>query len=195
MVKFVPVVPENATDERLMQCVASGDRAAFQHLTIRHGMRYRALAFRFLNDMPRAEDLVQEAFVKVWTNADSFKADKAKFTTWFHRIVVNRCLDEKRKRTIEQLPENFDQVDTTATVEVMLEKDGVNKKLSNAVDVLSERQQTAVKLSYFDELSNQEAADVMGMKLKAFESLLVRSRTKMRQVLAAEKTDLLSALG
>lgn len=186
---------EDATDENLMVQVAEGNKDAFRQLTIRHGMRYRALAYRFLGDMARAEDLVQDAFVKLWTNADSFNAGKAKFTTWFHRVVVNRCLDEKRKRTIEQLPENFDQVDQTASVEVLLEKDAVGKRLSRALDALSERQQTAVKLSYFDELSNQEAADVMGLKLKAFESLLVRSRTKMRQVLAAEKTDLLSALG
>ncbi|UTW59138.1 sigma-70 family RNA polymerase sigma factor [Kordiimonas sp. SCSIO 12603] len=186
---------EDATDENLMVQVAEGNKAAFRQLTLRHGMRYRALAYRFLGDMARAEDLVQDAFVKLWTNADSFNAGKAKFTTWFHRVVVNRCLDEKRKKTIEQLPENFDQVDQTASVEVLLEKDAVGKRLSRALDALSERQQTAVKLSYFDELSNQEAADVMGLKLKAFESLLVRSRTKMRQVLAAEKTDLLSALG
>nr|WP_281501680.1 sigma-70 family RNA polymerase sigma factor [Kordiimonas laminariae] len=186
---------EDATDESLMVQVAEGNKGAFRQLTLRHGMRYRALAYRFLGDMARAEDLVQDAFVKLWTNADSFNAGKAKFTTWFHRVVVNRCLDEKRKKTIEQLPENFDQVDQTASVEVLLEKDAVGKRLSRALDALSERQQTAVKLSYFDELSNQEAADVMGLKLKAFESLLVRSRTKMRQVLAAEKTDLLSALG
>ncbi len=186
---------EDATDESLMVQVAEGNKDAFRQLTLRHGMRYRALAYRFLGDMARAEDLVQDSFVKLWTNADSFNAGKAKFTTWFHRVVVNRCLDEKRKKTIEQLPENFDQVDQTASVEVLLEKDAVGKRLSRALDALSERQQTAVKLSYFDELSNQEAADVMGLKLKAFESLLVRSRTKMRQVLAAEKTDLLSALG
>lgn len=186
---------EDVNDEDLMVRVAEGDKSAFQQLTIRHGMRYRALAYRFLGDMARAEDLVQDAFVKVWTNADSFHGGKAKFTTWFHRVVVNRCLDEKRKRTLEQLPENFDQVDQTASVEALLEKDAVGKRLSRAIKVLSERQQTAVKLSYFDELSNQEAADVMGLKLKAYESLLVRSRTKMRQALAAEKTDLLSALG
>lgn len=191
----MPLQIEDAKDEKLMQMVAEGSKEAFRQLTIRHGIRYRALAYRFLGDMARAEDLVQDAFIKLWTNADSFNGGKAKFTTWFHRVVVNRCLDEKRKKTLEPLPENFDQVDQTASVETRLEKDVVGKKLSRAIEALSERQKTAVKLSYFDELSNQEAADVMGLNIKAYESLLVRSRTKMRQVLAAEKTDLLSALG
>ena len=69
------------------------------------------------------------------------------------------------------------------------------QKLSVAVGTLSERQKTAITLSYFEGLSNQEAADVMDLNIKAYESLLVRSRAKMRQVLMAEKDELLAALG
>ncbi len=186
---------EEISDEQLMVSISNGDAVAFKALAERHGLRYRALAYRFLGDMARAEDMVQDAFVKIWTNPERFNVKKAKFTTWFHRVVVNRCLDEKRKKTAEALPDGFDVIDTSKSVESVLDRDVVGGKLKIAMKLLSERQQTAVKLSYFDELSNQQAADVMNMKIKAYESLLVRSRAKMRLTLAAEKSDLLSALG
>ncbi len=183
------------SDERLVEQVCNGDRNAFRVLARRHGARYRALAYRFVTDMTLAEDLVQEAFVKLWTHADRFDGAKAKFTTWFHRVVVNKCLDEKRKRSIDPLPEGYDVVDTSASAEDRLGQDSANQKLKKVLSGLSERQKTAITLSYFDGLSNSEAAEVMDLNIKAYESLLVRSRTKMRQALLAEKEELMSAIG
>ncbi|MEX0298079.1 MAG: sigma-70 family RNA polymerase sigma factor [Kordiimonas sp.] len=183
------------SDEQLVQLVCSGDRNAFRVLARRHGARYRALAYRFVADMALAEDLVQEAFVKLWTHADRFDAGKAKFTTWFHRVIVNKCLDEKRKRRVDPLPEGYDALDPSASAEERLGQDHANMKLKRVLQSLSERQKTAITLSYFDELSNVEAAEVMDLNIKAYESLLVRSRTKMRQALLAEKEELMSAIG
>lgn len=182
-------------DEDLVGRLAGGDRYAFRVLVRRHGARYRALAYRFVGDMALAEDLVQEAFVKLWTHAHRFDGAKAKFTTWFHRVVTNRCLDEKRKRRLEPLPEGFDEPDKRPSAEEVLGQDHANQKLMKALSGLSERQKTAVTLSYLDGLSNNEAAEVMDLNIKAYESLLVRSRAKMRQALAAEKEDLMSAIG
>lgn len=191
------VQPElsSSGDEDLVGRIRSGDKRAFATLVERYGGRFRALAYRFTGDMALAEDLVQEAFVKLWTHADRFDAQKAKFTTWFHRIVVNRCLDEKRKRRLSPLPEGYDTPDTSIQVDVKLENDASNVRLQAVLLGLSERQRTAVTLSYFDCLSNQDAADVMDLNIKAYESLLARSRAKMRKMLMAEKTDLLSAFG
>ena len=194
---FIVVQPElsSSGDEDLVGRIRSGDKRAFATLVERYGGRFRALAYRFTGDMALAEDLVQEAFVKLWTHADRFDAQKAKFTTWFHRIVVNRCLDEKRKRRLSPLPEGYDTPDTSIQVDVKLENDASNVRLQAVLLGLSERQRTAVTLSYFDCLSNQDAADVMDLNIKAYESLLARSRAKMRKMLMAEKTDLLSAFG
>jgi RNA polymerase sigma-70 factor (ECF subfamily) len=182
-------------DETLVAHVAGADRGAYAVLVQRHGLRYRALAQRMVGDLALAEDLVQEAFVKLWTHADRVDPGKAKFTTWFHRIVVNRCLNEKRKRTIEPLPEGFDQPDESETAEDALVAAGDNAVLMAAVHALPDRQRTAITLSYLDGLSNMEAAEVMDLKLKAFESLLVRARGKLRDQLAGAKSRLLSALG
>lgn len=183
------------SDETLVLRVANGDRTAFGMLVDRHALRYRALALRYLGDVALAEDLVQEAFVKLWTHARRFNADKARFTTWFHRVVVNRCLDEKRRKKPEALPEEYDQPDESPSVEhALMETDG-NTSLKRALDALSDRQRLAVTLSYFDELSNVEAAEAMEMNLKAYESLLVRARAKLREALIAEKQQLFEALG
>lgn len=184
-----------AGDEALMERIKGGDHSAFRVLAVRHGNRYRALAYRFVSDMALAEDLVQEAFVKLWTNADRFDGTRAKFTTWFHRVVVNRCLDEKRKRKLEPLPEGYDKPDTATGVEDLMEQEGAGERLVIALKALPERQQTAITLSYFDGLSNLEAADVMDMNIKAYESLLVRARAKLRDALASDKTDLMTAFG
>ncbi|MFC3053700.1 sigma-70 family RNA polymerase sigma factor [Kordiimonas pumila] len=186
---------KDLTDEELVIRVQSGDREAFRTLALRHGNRFRALAFRFVSNMALAEDLVQEAFVKLWTNADQFDGSRAKFTTWFHRIVVNKCLDEKRKRQFESLPEGYDKPDTQLTADVVLEHEGVAEKINGALAELSDRQRTAMTLSYYEGLSNQEAADVMDLHIKAFESLLVRSRQKLKKILDTDKSDILSAFG
>lgn len=181
------------SDEKLVGRVRDGDRDAFRTLVRLYGARYRALAYRLVGDMALAEDLVQESFVKLWTHAHRFDSKKAKFTTWFHRVVMNRCLDEKRKRRLDPLPEGFDEADKRPSIEDRLGQDSANKKLLRTLAELSERQKTAVTLSYLDGLSNNEAADVMDLNIKAYESLLVRSRAKMRQALAAEKEELMSA--
>ena len=184
---------DSLIDEDLVSRISAGDKAAFRVLARRHGARFRALAYRFMGDMMLAEDLVQEAFVKLWTHASRFDAGKAKFTTWFHRIVVNKCLDEKRKRKPASLPEGYDTADTAPLTDVKLENTAANQQLKDVLITLSERQFTAVTLSYFNGLSNREAAEVMEMNIKAYESLLVRSRAHMRKMLMADKADLLSA--
>ena len=183
------------SDESLMVRIKSGDQKAFRTLAMRHGGRYRALACRFVGDSALAEDLVQESFVKLWTNADSFDGRRAKFTTWFHRVVVNRCLDEKRKRKLEPLPEGYDKPDSAPRADDAMEQEAAIATLLEALAGLPDRQRVAVTLSYLDGLSNQEAADVMELNIKAYESLLVRARSKMRDSLMSGQADLMAAFG
>lgn len=195
MIAVVQPELDSLKDEELVTRISGGDKHAFRALAQRHGGRFRALAYRFTDDMALAEDIVQETFVKLWTHAGRFDGAKAKFTTWFHRIVVNRCLDEKRKRRLEILPEGYDEPDGSPLADKKLETDSTTARLHAALKGLSERQRTAVTLSYLNGLSNQEAADAMELNIKAYESLLVRSRAKMRQMLMTEKSDLLAAFG
>lgn len=184
---------EDIGDEALMVRVMNGDRAAFAVIVDRHGLRFRAIAIRTVGDTALAEEMVQEAFVKLWTRPERFDASKAKFTTWFHRVVVNRCLDELRRRKPDALPDGWDAADESPGAEAGLVQAGGTSMLMQALTRLPERQQAALRLSYLDGFSNQEAAEILGLHIKAFESLLVRARAKMRDELKADKQDLLSA--
>lgn len=184
---------DKADDTILVARVCAGDSDAFRLLVIRHGARFRMLAMRFTFDQALAEDVVQEAFISLWLKAGKFDGAKASFTTWFHRIVINKCLDYKRKRQFSAIPDGYDRADPAVGPEVKLAADGASNRLKTVLSALSERQKTAVILSYYSGLSNQEAAEVMQMNIKAYESLLVRSRAKMRKMLMAEKDDLFAA--
>lgn len=184
---------EEISDEALVGRVGGGDRDAFACLVDRHGLRFRAIATRTCGDQMMAEEMVQEAFIKLWTRPEMFDPGKAKFTTWFHRVVVNRCLDELRRKRPEPLPEGYDVIDVRPGADVLISRDGGSQYLVAAMTQLSQRQRNALTLSYMDGYSNSEAADIMELNIKAYESLLVRARAKMRELLGKEKTDLLSA--
>ncbi len=183
------------TDEELVKAVAFGDKRAYAQIVNTYARQFRMIAFRVVGDMSIAEDIVQESFIKLWTNAHSFDAERAKFSTWFYRIVVNKCLDEKRKKRPYSLPDDYDSMDTGERVDRALEKQQRNQTLQTALRELSDRQRLAVTLSYLDQLSNLEAADIMELNIKAYESLLVRSRAALRKVLTVEKEELLETIG
>ena len=184
---------QDRSDEELVTLVCEGDRHAFSCLVERHGLRFRAIALRTCGDIAVAEEMVQEAFVKLWTKPSAFNAKKARFTTWFHRVVVNRCLDEMRRKKPDALPDGFDAADERPNAEANLAEEDGTVLLKLALSKMPDRQRQALTLSYLDGYSNQEAAEIMELNIKAFESLLVRARAKMREELQAEKADLLSA--
>jgi len=186
---------DDSTDEVLVSCVRGGDRQAFSVLVTRHGMRFRSIANRVLGDLALSEEVVQDAFVTLWTKADAFDPERAKFTTWFHRVVFNRALDMKRRKKPDALPEGYEVADTRPQADHAVDQTTQMATLSAAMENLSDRQKTALTLSYLDGYSNSDAADIMALNVKAFESLLVRARAKMRDMLKAEKTNLLSVFG
>lgn len=181
------------SDEALVVQVLHGDKNAFACLVDRHGARFRSIAIKTLGDAARAEEIVQDAYIKLWTDPSRFNPEKAKFTTWFYRVVFNACLDEKRRRTAEPLPEGYEGVDLALSASEQLSQDQTVFALQGALDQLSERHRLALKLSYLDGFSNQEAADIMDLNIKAFESLLVRARSKLRDMLQNSRADMLAA--
>ena len=83
---------KSVTDEHLMAAIAQGGKAEFGELVTRHQEKAFALALRTLGQWDLAEDISQEAFLRVYHSAKRYRP-KAKFTTWLYRIVVNLCLD------------------------------------------------------------------------------------------------------
>ena len=173
-------------DADLVSRVAQGDRTAYAVLVRVYAPRFLAVASRIMGDRAQAEDMVQDAFIKLWTKAGDFDPSKARFTTWFHRILVNRCLDEKRKRRPDQLAEGFDMPSHEKTAEERVADGHRARAIQQALLTLPVRQATAIVLTYTEGYSNQTAADMMGVGVKALESLLVRGRKTLKDQLDPE---------
>jgi RNA polymerase sigma-70 factor (ECF subfamily) len=182
---------ENAHDDaELMRQVAAGDQRALRKLMAVHLARTVRMATRVLGSTAAAEDVAQEAFIRVWKHAGDFEApDKAgaKFTTWLYRIVLNLCIDEKRKKIFSGLDDMPEQPDGARNVEERMQQQEQSRRVKQALSELPERQRAAFVLCFYEEYSNKEAADMLGISVKAIESLLVRSRKSLREKLQTEK--------
>lgn len=177
-------------DAALMQKIAGGDNRAFEKLVQRHLPRSVRMAARITGSAAEAEDAVQEAFIRVWKHAadwESPDAAGAQFSTWFYRIVLNLCIDHKRKRIFTPLEDVQEPDDGRDDAETGLQRRELSQRVRGAVDTLPDRQRAAFVLCFYEERSNKEAADVLGVSVKALESLLVRARKALHDKLLPEK--------
>lgn len=179
-----PLASIEDSDESLMRQIRSGSHQAFAILVRRHTDRFFAAAFRMTGNAGEAEDMVQDAFLKIWQKPDLWKDDKgAKFTTWFYRILSNQNIDRLRK-TQKMVSDNSILpfiADGRENPEGMTAQNEEQGRIERALSALPERQKTAINLCYYEGLSNAEAADVMGVKLKALESLLMRAKAGLKE--------------
>lgn len=178
-------------DSWLMSRIAGADADAYATLVDRHIDRFLAVATRVLGNGAEAEDIVQEAFLRVWTKAGEWAPKGAKFTTWFYRVVLNLCIDHKRRKRPDPLPDGFDVADGAVGVERQMMATEKSAQVARALDALPDRQKEALILCYYEGLSNAEAADILSVGVKALESLLVRGRRQLAQSLRADKDYLL----
>jgi RNA polymerase sigma-70 factor (ECF subfamily) len=173
-------------DEALLARIRKGEHAAFAELVNRHATRFYRVAYRYVQQREEAEDVVQDAFIKLWERPDMWQADKnTKFTTWFHRVVVNRCLDIAKRKTPLPLDPEFDIVDVSERQDDALAARERQRALEQAIRDLPDRQRMAVNLCFQEEHSNQEAAEIMGLHLKALQSLLMRAKATLKERMKA----------
>jgi len=169
-------------DNELLALLQEGSHVAFAELVRRHTERYYRLAFRYLQNRESAEDVVQDAFLKLWEDPRRWQPDKnTKFTTWFYRVVVNLCLDWQKKKQPVELNEDMPLLDDRESADEAMQRKQEQLALERAIAALPERQRTAINLCYDEGLSNQDAADVMAINLKALQSLVMRAKATLKE--------------
>lgn len=167
-------------DESLLRQTAAGDHHAFAQLVRIHQTRVVQLATRLLSSPNKAEDIAQEAFLRVFRNAAKFEP-RARFATWLYRIVVNLCHDERRRwrfaaEWTEREPAAPQTPDPT-------ELNDLKATVHRAIDRLPPRQKAVLVLHRFEGLSYREIGETLDLSESAVESLLVRGYAHLRESL------------
>lgn len=171
-------------DEALLAAVALGDPAAVRALAARKLPRLLALAGRMLGEASEAEDVAQEAMIRAWRQAPTWKPGVARFDTWLHRVTLNLCYDRLRRRREIVTDSPPEQADDGPAPDRGLEAADVGRRVAAAMAALPDRQREAVALCHYQDLTNIEAAAIMGVSVDALESLLSRGRRALRAALS-----------
>jgi len=166
-----------------MAQVQRRDQEAFTRLLDRHLAGLRNFLIRTTGNAADADEVAQEAFLRIWSHAKNWQPDRVRFTTWLFRIARNLAIDRHRKHR-ETNDENLEQVvddapDTGHTIDAERRR----KMIQNAIAHLPERQRTALVLCHFDGMSNPDAAAVLEITVEALESLLARARRTLKNAL------------
>jgi len=174
-----PQAARMADERRLIARAQAGDSGAFRELVEQHQARAYTLALRILRSASDAEEVAQDAFVRVWTALPGFRGESS-FGTWLYRIVARRSFDRAqvlshrraRERLDEQLPEHAgSEPEQDALRSALLER---------LIGDLSPAQRAAVTMFYYEGRSVEQVASVLGMPENTVKTHLLRARAALR---------------
>jgi RNA polymerase sigma factor (sigma-70 family) len=174
------------SDEALVALVARGDEGALAELYDRIGRIAYGLALRVLRDERHAEDAVQEAFLQVWRSAATFRAERAKASTWVLTLVHRRAVDLVRREERRQADPLTDESvlgladgETEEAAWLRFERERVQAALKELPDV----QREALELAYYGGFSQSELADRLGVPLGTIKSRMFAGLARLRELL------------
>lgn len=174
------VTTQAAEDDMLMVRVAARDADAFRALIEAHAGKAHRIGWRMLGDAVEAEDVAQEAMLKLWEQAGKWQAGGSGVAAWLNRVATNLCLDRLRRRRFSSDQDVPERVDETPLADAQMDADWMRDRAMLAVQALPDRQRAAIVLTYYEDCSNLAAAEILGLNVKAFESLLLRARQALK---------------
>jgi RNA polymerase sigma factor (sigma-70 family) len=180
------------SDDALLVAYANGEPAAARVLTGRLAPRAFAQAFRALRDRAEAEDLAQEAMLRLWRVAPDWRQGEAQVTTWLYRVVANLATDRLRARRRSGVPIDAipDPADDRPGAEAELVEAARRTALAEALAELPEGQRKAVELRHIEGLSNPDIAALMDISVRAVESLTARGKRALAAILGGRREEL-----
>jgi RNA polymerase sigma-70 factor (ECF subfamily) len=178
------------SDESLLVLYANSDPDAARLLTGRLLPRVLGYATRLLGDRAEAEDVAQDAMMRLWRVAPDWRTGEAAVATWLYRVVTNLCTDRQRARmrrrsdALEDVPEPAD--DAASAEAGLIEADRM-AALQTALDSLPDRQRQAVVLRHIEGMTNPEIAAILEIGVEAVESLTARGKRALSLALAGQR--------
>ena len=181
---------EYASDEALIEAFAdpARARAAFNQLVRKYQQPLYRIIRRIVIDHDETDDLLQEAFVKIWRHLGSFRQD-AKLSTWLYRIATNEALShlrKKRQRYFLPIGDVEGELSQKLDASLAPEADEIQRRLQQAIIRLPERQRVVFQLRYFDEMKYEDMAEVLGVTVGALKASYHHATQKLEKYLLAD---------
>jgi RNA polymerase sigma-70 factor, ECF subfamily len=180
--------PQPLTDDELVQRVRKGETRRFAELVVRYQDPVFAMARRFVGSPGDAEDVAQEAFLHAYRGLEGFEG-KARFSTWLYRITWNLCADWLRRHrrsgrgAAAPISDASEMADGRVDLEGELLASEEKLMVRQALDALDEKYRSVIVLLYYQKLSYEEIASVLGVPLKTVETRLYRARRLLKESL------------
>ena len=181
-----PDARERSDDDVLMARVLRRDAQAFREIVGAHARTLHRIAYRMIGDAAEAEDVAQEALTRLWQHASRWQAGGPGIAAWLTRVTVNLCLDRLRRRRFSSAEAVPERIDEAPLAPERIEARQRRQQVKDAIAALPDNQRAAVVLTYYEDQSNADAAEILEMNIKAFESLLLRARRALRRALDSD---------
>jgi RNA polymerase sigma-70 factor (ECF subfamily) len=183
--------PNAQSDEALMKAIAAGDQSAMRTLYLRHNASVFRFIARILNDAGRAEDLVSEVFIDVWSQADHFQG-RSQALTWILSIARHKALSAllaQRRRGIAEIDDTAMELieDTSDTPEQMILVQDCSAQLRTCLALMSREHREIIDLVYYQEKSVEEVAEVIQMRKSTVKTRMFYARKRLAQLLSAHR--------
>ncbi|MEP0191345.1 MAG: sigma-70 family RNA polymerase sigma factor [Erythrobacter sp.] len=179
------------SEAELVAGIAVRDEAAFRIAIEQHGKLLHRIAYRMMGEPHEAEDIVQETMLRLWDHAPRLEArgnPAPKLAAWLKRVCINLAIDRLRVMKRNSDVEVPERADATPLADAQMQTIEESTAARALIAQLPQNQRAAIVLTYYEEMSNSDAAEAMEMKIKAFESLLHRARIALRKGYADQQS-------
>jgi RNA polymerase sigma-70 factor (ECF subfamily) len=185
------VILHEESDITLVALARDGEDRAFAELLSRHKPALYGFVRRYVSDADAAVDVVQDTFISAWRALARYDARRP-FPVWLRAIALNKCRDRGRRLTVRRLilgdrddlsPEALAQPDPEPYGEAKLAPVERRAMFQKAINQLPSKLKEPLLLTYFDDLTHQEAADLLGVTVKTIETRVYRARQRLAELL------------